>query len=432
MKSQYEGGNSMKEKKISRRSFMKGAGAGLALSTIGFPAIVKSAAKLDEVPIALVIPLTGPTGSFGQNEVRGWEIAVDEINAAGGIKSLGGAKLKGELRDTQGTPRIGMAEVEKVAQDKKIPMMIGCWASAVTYPASQVSEQYGLPHLIDMASQADILRRGYKYVFRMIADSDRMAQRMVAYTVDAGKKTGQVAKRAALVSIDDNFGRSSAASLKLAIKAISNQEIVQEIYVPAKVTNVDVEIAQLKASKPDVAYLTNFLNDAVLVARALHAQKVDALGYVTFSAGYGQPEFTGMVGNLANYLCNISYFDFDLNRPMDKEFDEKLMKRYNVHASNFSASLYSLAYFVKDVLERTGTVDREKVRDAIAASNITSGPALLMPAKFIRFDERGENTGGAPLMSQCLDGKWHTVWPFDWPRQFEPVWPIPKWETRKI
>ena len=421
----------MKNRKVDRRTFIKGAGAGLALSTLGFPQIVKSATKLDEVPIAIVIPLTGSTGSFGQNEVRGWEIAVDEINGAGGVKSLGGAKIKTVLRDTQGTPRIGMAEVEKVAQDKSVPLMIGCWASAVTYPASQVSEQYGLPHLIDMSSQADILRRGFKYVFRMIADSDRMAGRMVEYAEDMSKRTGQVAKRAALISVDDNFGRSSATSIKEAIKK-TKQEVVEELYVPGKVTNVDVEIAKIKAAKPDVLYLTNFLTDSVLVTRALYAQKVDVLGYVTFSAGFGQPEYLDMVGNLANYICNISYFDHDMNRPMDKEFEAKMMKRFNVHANHFSASLYALGYMVKDVLERAGTIDRVKVRDAIAATNITSGPALMMPGKSIRFDEKGENIGAAPLIIQCLEKKWHTVWPYDWPRQFDPVWPIPKWETRKI
>jgi branched-chain amino acid transport system substrate-binding protein len=207
---------------------------------------------------------------------------------------------------------------------------------------------------------------------------------------------------------------------------------VEELYVPGKVTNVDVEIAKIKAAKPDVLYLTNFLTDSVLVTRALYAQKVDVMSYVTFAAGYGQPEYIDMVGNLANYICNISYFDHDMNRPLDKEFEAKMMKQYNVHANHFSASLYALGYVVKDVLERAGTVDRVKVRDAIAATNITSGPALMMPGKSIRFDERGENIGAAPLIIQCLEKKWRTVWPYDWPRQLDPVWPIPKWETRKI
>ncbi len=421
----------MKDKKIDRRTFIKGAGAaGLAVSTLGFPGIIRGATK--EIPIAVIYPMTGPVGSFGQNALRGWDIAVEEVNAAGGIHALGGAKIKTVLRDTQSNVRIGMAEVEKAAQNKDIPVMVGCWQSAVTYPASQISEQYGFPHLIGMASQAAILRRRFKYVFRVIMESDRMGQRLVDFVDDVGQKTGHVARRAALISLDENFGKSSALSIKEAIKKNGTQEVVEDVYIPVKVTNVDVEIAKVKAAKPDVIYMTNFLNDAVLVAKALHAQKVDALGYVTYSAGYGDPKFLEMVGKLGNYIYAIAKFDSDLNRPMEKEFEAKMLERHNVHVNHHSASLYGLVYLIQDVLERAGTTDRDKVRDAIAATNITSGRAMMMPGKFIRFDQNGENMGAADLMSQCINLEWHTVWPYDWPRQYDPIWPMPKWDEREI
>jgi branched-chain amino acid transport system substrate-binding protein len=424
----------MENKKMDRRTFIKGAGVGLALSTIGFPAIIKSATSLSEVPIAVVMPMTGPSGSFGQNALRGWDIAVDEVNSAGGIKSLGGAKIKTVLRDTQSTPRVGMAEVEKVAQDKNIPIMVGCWGSNVTYPASQISEQYGLPHLIDMGTQTSILRRGFKYVFRLNSDNDKSGQLMVHFVEDMGKRTGQVAKRVALITVDDNFGKDCAKAWKEALKK-TNQAIVEEISYPLQVTNVDVEVAKLKAAKPDVIYMSSFLNDAVLITRALYAQKVDALAYVTWGAGFAQPEYLSMVGNLANYFYILAKFDHDMPRPIEKEFGEKLMKRYGVSINHYSAALYSLVYLIKDVLERAGTIDRMKVRDAIAATNLATGPALVLPVlpgKSIRFDKNGENMGVTDLISQCLDKEWHTVWPFEWPRKYNPVWPQPKWEKRKV
>ncbi len=197
-------------------------------------------------------------------------------------------------------------------------------------------------------------------------------------------------------------------------------------------TNVDVEIAKLKAAKPDVIFFTSFLNDAVLITRALHAQKVDCLGYVTYAAGFAAPKYLESVGDLSNYIFAISKFDYDHNRPMEAELDAEMMRRNGVHANHFSASLYAMAYVVKDVLERTGSIDREKVRDAIAATDISSGKAMMMPGTHIRFDSNGENTGAADLMAQCLNRDWHTVWPPEWKRKFDPVWPMPKWEERKV
>ena len=423
----------MKEKKMNRRTFIKTTGsAGLAASIIGFPAIIHSASKMDEVPIAVIYPMTGPVGSFGQNALRGWNIAVEEVNAAGGIKSLGGAKIKTRLRDTQSNVRVGMAEIEKAAQNKDIPVMVGCWQSAVTFPGSQISEQYGFPQVIGMASQASITQRGFKYLFRLIMHSDRMGQRLVDFVDDVGNKTGYKAKRAALISLDENFGKSSSTSIKKAIEKNGTQQVVEDVYIPVKVTSVDVEIAKVKAAKPDVIYMTNFLNDAVLVSKALHAQKVDCLGYVTFSAGYGDPKFLDIVGGIGNYFYAIAKFDSDLNRPIEKEFEAKMQKKYSVNVNHHSASLYSAVYVIKDALERAGTIDRNAVRDALAATNITSGRALMMPSTGIRFNERGENVGAADIMAQCVDMKWQTCWPYDWPHKQDPVWPMPKWSDRKI
>ena len=421
----------MKEKKIDRRTFIKGASlTGLAVSTFGFPTILRSATKMEEVEIGVVYPLTGYTGAMGTNAIRGWNIAVDEINAEGGIKSLGGAKIKTALADTQSTPRIAMIEIEKVAQNKNIPLVVGCWASATTFPATQVSEQYGLPHIVDTATNPAILERGFKYCFRIIAHSRKMNEQVLDFVLDIGKKTGHVPKRAAILGIDDSYGRSSSEDFKGAIKKKTDQEIVEEIYYSSKATNLDVEIAKIKAAKTDAIYASGYFTDATLIVRALQAQKVNLIGYLTGGSGYFDPKFLESVGPLANYILGLSVWNYDLTRPQEQQFQDKVKKRYGVDANHHSALMYSTAYIIKDVLERAGTIDREKVRDAIAKTHITSGRALTIPAKFIKFDEKGENIGLDIVMVQCFEGAYHTVWPSEFKGKYNPVWPIPKWEDR--
>jgi len=88
----------------------------------------------------------------------------------------------------------------------------------VTFPASQVSEQYELPHIIDQSTQPSIMRRGFKWVFRMVMDSEKLNAVVVEFVEDMGKRTGHQAKKVALVSLDENYGRSSAEDFKKAIK----------------------------------------------------------------------------------------------------------------------------------------------------------------------------------------------------------------------
>lgn len=419
----------MKKKIIGRRRVIKNAAvAGLVLLTISFTGTVHSQTKMKEVRIGAVYPMTGPTGSFGEQIMRGWRIAVEEVNAEGGIKSLGGAKIETDLRDTEGNPRIGMAVVEKIARDKEIPLIVGCWSSTVTFPVTQVSEQYGLPHIIDIAGQTEIMTRGFKYVFRYCANTEILSEDVVNFVEYQGKKTGRFAKRSALMTVDDNFGRTVSGSIRKAIER-TDQKVVAEIMHPLKVTNVDVEVAKIKAANPDVIYLTAFLTDAALITRALRTFEVNPLGIMTIG-GISNPEFIQMTGNMAQYFFGQQLFDTDLNMPHLKEFDAKLMKLYGIHGNAFCGAGYGLVYLIKDVLERAGTIDREKVREALAATNITTGKALTLPGPFIRFDQKGENIGGRQHICQVLDGEWHTVWPHDMPHKHEAVWPMPKWQKK--
>ncbi len=217
--------------KVDRRTFIKTLGAaGLAASTIGFPNIVRSQKAPDEVEIGVIYPMSGPSGPFGQNGVRGWNIAVDEINEAGGIKSLGGAKIKTLLRDSESSPKIGMAETEKLALTKAVAI-VGAWNSGVTYPCTQLAEQYKIPWVVDMSTQDEIMRRGFKYVFRTCAEGSRMGETLVEYVDSAGKKTGARAKTAALMGTDDAYGKTCSKAINAGLRKF-NIETVADVYYP--------------------------------------------------------------------------------------------------------------------------------------------------------------------------------------------------------
>jgi branched-chain amino acid transport system substrate-binding protein len=414
-------------KKVNRRTFLKNLGAaGLAVSTIGFPNIVRSQKTVDEVEIGVIYPMSGPSGPFGQNGVRGWNIAVDEINGTGGIKSLSGAKIKTLLRDSESNPKIGMAEAEKLARTKAVAI-VGAWNSAVTYPCTQLAEQYKIPWIVSMASMADIMRRGFKYSFRTIMEDTRMGEALVDYADSVGKKTGARAKTAVVMATDDAFGKSGAKGVIEGLKKF-NIQCLADTYYPVKTTDLTVELANLAAKNPDVWYFISQVNDAVLITRTLYQQKVNALGFVTFGAGFVDPQYLKLVGNLGNYFAAIAKFDYDLNTDLEKNLDKSIRARYNVPPNHNSSLCYAEAYLLKDALEKAGSADRDKLRDTLEAIEITSGPVLMLPGKGVKYDSNHENMYAKDLVSQAIKGEWHTVWPYERKRLFDPVWPRPSWD----
>jgi branched-chain amino acid transport system substrate-binding protein len=415
------------DKKLDRRTFLKTAGAaGLAVSTLGFPGIVRSQKKPAEVVIGVLYPMSGPSGPFGQNGVRGWHIAIDEINEAGGIRSLGGAKLKTLVRDSESSPKIGMAETEKLARTNAVAI-VGAWNSAVTYPCTQLVEQYKIPWIVDMSTMDEICRRGFKYTFRTCTEGSRMGEVQIDFVDDVGKRTGAKAKKAVIMGTDDAFGKTCSKGYRKALEKYGI-ECLADVYYPIKATDLTVEIANLKAKKPDIWLFTSQLNDAVLITRTLYQQRVEALGFVTFAAGFVDPQYLKLVGNLGEYFVAIAKYDYDLNTELEQTFDRKMRERYDVPSNHNSSVMYVAAYVLKDALERAASVDRDALRDALEATDITSGPVLMMPGKGCKFDANHENMYAKDIVSQAIQGGWHTVWPYERKRKYDPVWPRPSWD----
>jgi branched-chain amino acid transport system substrate-binding protein len=226
---------------------------------------------------------------------------------------------------------------------------------------------------------------------------------------------------------DDAYGKTVSTNLHLAFKK-ANIQSLGDVFYPVKTTDLTVEVASLAAKKADVWFFTSQLNDAVLITRALFQQKVPALGFIVSAAGFMDPKYRELVGNLANYMLSFSFYDFDLNTVLEQNLDKKVRARYNVASNHFASAMYGTAYFLKDVLERVGSTDREKIRDAIEASDITSGPVTILPGTGVKFDKNHENIHAKIVMSQVIKGEWRTVWPFERKRKFDAVWPRPSWD----
>src|ERR1044071_4172195 len=167
---------------MNRRAFLKTAGAVAALGAV--PSIVRAQAK--EVKVGYILPVTGPLAFEAQLSLNGLQLAVDEINNAGGIKSLGGAKLSLLPGDTQQKVELGNSEAARLI-DQGVAVLIGPFSSLVAFSVRQVTEKARTPFLLLAAVADNLCEGGLKYIFRMQPNGRGMSTLTVNHMVEMAK-----------------------------------------------------------------------------------------------------------------------------------------------------------------------------------------------------------------------------------------------------
>lgn len=218
------------------------------------------------IKVGLSWPVTGALALIGRDQVNAFDLVVDEANAAGGIKSLGGAKIELVIGDTKGDPKIGAAEAERLITEAKVHILVGSYQSAVTATTSEVAERYGMPFLNPDSTSPVLHRRGFKWFFRATPHDELLVKNMVDFAKDLEKKEGKSFKRIAILYENTLWGIDSAKVIKDYAPTLGF-EIVLEIAYPASAVDLSSEVLKLKATEHDVLMQASYLSDALLFTR---------------------------------------------------------------------------------------------------------------------------------------------------------------------
>ncbi|MGO4328628.1 ABC transporter substrate-binding protein [Cupriavidus sp. 2TAF22] len=409
----------------TRRGFLLAAGMGAAL------ACATALAQVREVPIGFVLPLSGGAATIGNQTKLGAEIAAEQINQAGGIRSLGGARLKLIFADSQSKPDVGVAETERLIQRENVPLIVGAYNSAVTFPASEVAERYKVSWLVTGAVKDEITERGFKYVFRPNNKAIYDAREQIDALDLLKKETGNGPRTIGLFYEGTDWGRSHAANIKKLAKERGYAISLDESYPPNQ-TDLSAQLLKIRSAKPDALIVVAYTPDHILFTRQLAESRL-YIPYGVHSVGGGSedPNFYKAVSPKAvEYMFVQDDFQVDIMRaakdPVLIAADARFKAALGYGMNSYGAQGVSNVYIVKDALERAASVDREKVRNALAATDIASGPALVTGYQRIKFDAQGQNTFAHGVISQNLNGERRTIWPADNRLAgVKPVWPLP-------
>lgn len=360
------------------------------------------------VKVGAIYPITGDLAKLGEENKNGLQLAIDEINAAGGIKSMGGAKIDLVWGDTQGKPEVGISEVTRLVQNENVVAIIGAYQSGVTTPSTQEAERLSTPFIVSMAVSDKITERGFKYTFRICPKASWYAKDQVTFVKDLKDLVGLDVKKVALLHEDTDFGESTAAGQKKYLQD-AGIEMALEVKYPASAADLTTEVSKVKAVNPDAVLTVTYLNDSVLIARAREALGMTNVPFIDAAGGTVDPEFIKQLGQTAEgWFTEIEYTKYAAGA---ETLNNNYKAKYGADITGNGAYAYQAGYVIADALERAGSADRNAVRDAIAKTDMPAGPKMILPTAKLVFDEQGQNPSAPLFVVQVQGGELIPVWP---------------------
>ena len=381
-------------------------------------AILATPLHAQDFKFSIPLPLTGTNAKFGEIEKRSYEIALEEINAKGGIK---GKKVALEFEDSQGRPEVARSIAEKLIDVKKQPVIFGEYSSSCSKAIAAVAEERKDPYLVVTGATDDITQQNYKYVFRMNPTNAYYASGLISFLREVVKPAS-----IAILYESSDFGTSGAEDMVKQAEKFPMKVLVKEQYEKGAVDFKPI-LSKVKAAKPDVIYMVSYVMDAALLMRQIKELRIDAKLYAGGAAGFAIPEFIQSAKEAAEYVVTATLWSPQVTYPGAKEFAEKYKKLYNDYPSYHGAEAYSALYIIKDVLTRAKSMTSDDIRVAMKATQMMTafGP--------IKFDDKEGYTNQNfmdTLVMQVINGQHETIWPQKYATK-KYVYPIPRWRERK-
>jgi branched-chain amino acid transport system substrate-binding protein len=394
-----------------------------------------AAQKGGTVKIGGLWPLSGGASTIGTEERDGMQYAIDEINNAGGIKALGGAKLVAVFADTQSKPDVAVSQADRLLGKEKVAMLLGAYRSADTFPVTDVAERYGIPMLSQGAVKNEITERHYKNVFRINNKAAYDVNEMTTSLELFAKEKKLQVKTIGFVYDSSDWGADTAKIMREYAKKAGWNEVLVEPVTSGQ-TDMSPIILKIKRANPDVLFVALYTPEHILFNKVYAANKINPkFGLWSVGAGSEDPAFYKAVPNsMTEYM--FVQDDWDTGGPARAAWIGKLGKackdKYGYAMGTYWAQGYSAAYVAKEIFEKAASTDPAALRKAASGIDITSGPALVLGYQRIKFDENGQDTFAHGTISQRQGGKRIVLWP---DKNKTPgadvILPIPDWANRK-
>jgi branched-chain amino acid transport system substrate-binding protein len=389
----------------------------LALSLAAALLSVATSASAQTLKIGAPQPMTGADAPFGDKFKKAYTMAVEEINAAGGVN---GKKLEVVIEDHQAKNALAATVTEKLITQAQVLVITGGRASGQAVEIASVCQRLKTPYLVDHPSADIITSKGFEWVFRNNPTGSIYPQAFNRFITEV---EGAMPKSAAVIYDNTVFGKTIANSAMQFLKSKGVPIVADEAY-PLNTLDFKPLMTKVKATNPDYFLMVAVsTTDAILLTRHAKEIGIRPRAFVGFGGGFGVIDFPKQLGPLAQNVFSSAAWSGNPNDPEVKAFYEKFNKRFGFHPKEHEVEGYASIYIIADALKRaklTGNLakDRDAVRQALLATDMKT---VFGKVKFGNYkgplgDEYTNQNVNSPehsVLAQWKDGKLLNVWPKD-------------------
>ncbi len=402
--------------RVSRRRFLQTSALGAVAATIGAPSVLR--AQGAPVKLGVLHPVSGALSYSGQQGRLGAVLAIEEINAGGGIKALRGARIEAVLGDAQSTPEGGSAEVEKM-NSAGVAAIVGGYGSSICLAASQTAARYDLPYMVDVGVVDAIVNRGLKNTFRFGPGFGVIAKTALDNLVTINEQVGKTAKTVMIVHEDSAFGSGLAKLLNTQLPDRGFQ-VLETIPHPTPTRDFNNVVLKIRAQNPDLVIPANYYNEYVLLARTMQQQRVRPKGiYSVLGGAASSYKFVKEFPEAAQYIMDCNHW-FDPRNPKSAALKKKVEDKGEFYTYEVFMN-YSCVLLIADAIERAAGADRPKIIAALEGSTFAGHVMPYGPTKFVN----GQNQGAAPVNTQVIGNDIQVIFPAAF-ASAKAVFPMPR------
>ena len=370
------------------------------LFTFAICALMATAAwAAGPLKIGVVLPFSGPVGSDGQRTFNGIDLAVKEINAAGGVM-VAGKKATIEIvrEDSTCNPRMSVAAVEKLMTRDKVSIVIGDFCSTSTLADAEVAKRNKVPQVTPISIAPPITQQGNAWIFRNCDNSNMMARAFVKTAINSLK-----IKRWAFLARNDDYGRGGVESLSNLIKK-EGGEVVAVEYHPQGATDYYTLLTKIRAKKPDgIALIANTAEHAVATNQMAEIGLAKEVRLLDPTSAYFNPDFMKLTGANSNGLAGPTRYVPNIDTPANKKFVASYEKAYKQTPDKFAMSGYETVHIIAQAVSAAKDTAPAKVRDALTKIKYDS-----VQGRKIYFDQTNQIVLDEFLI-QVKDGKYEIL-----------------------
>lgn len=375
--------------------------------------------------LAAVVPLTGPSAPWGRRTWAGLQLACELANERGGVKAMAGARLACTVGDSKSRAENAARHAERMIV-RGAAAVVGCNQSSASIVVSEIAERSGVSFITPTDLEPAITARGFAFTFRIGPTLDAYVHDLLAYLRELGVAVGRPPRRLAVLSENSIVGQIAGDGVRRAAGSLGFEVVDATTYDPAGAISFGGYVAGYRRAAVEVVIGHNSLEDAVRLARAMSQGDFNPKACGGILGGQASQAYASALGRLADNVFGTIGWWPDLDIPGLVALQNRYRQRFQEPLDATTAAGFNAVAVVWDALERSGSADPRKLRDAIAATDLWPGERMLLQLRGVRFLPNGDNDRAGGLVLVVKNGAPLPVAPREYAKTTAP-YPKPPW-----